>query len=248
MKKIMLSLCLILSACAANPYKVETLKNVEIEKKGSLTDSSSIGINSNNEAVVQSVDSVETELNSLVWWNNNKSMELNSEYAQLKSCRKDLSDPRLGGAERVKLPDLKKKWNEKVTERTGLVDEKLVVVKEQYLKEKIATEKEKSEYYDEVLVMVKESKEECETIMGNSRVKAGLPSTRYQGQITVTPDGKVGSVVERHESNLDDAFDIQKDKDSAKVDMKEERGFQRDLELQKAKNPVPPTTNNPWGY
>lgn len=238
--KLILSLTMLvfLSACATNQNKVESLKDVKVETKGVVSDTTVIGLNSNKEAVIQSTETVQRELNGIVWWNNTKQQELNHEYAELKRCRRDLSDPRLGGAGFVKVPELRKKWDAKSTEKMGLLGDDLVVVKEEYLKERIAVEKDKSQYLDEMIDTVKESREECEWTMGQARVKAGLPSKRYQGQITVTPDGKVGRVLERHEHTLDDAFEIQAEKGEAKVQLKEDRDHNKQIELEKAKRPV----------
>lgn len=205
MKKLLFT-CLILAGCAS-PYKVEKLTDTKLQEKGTVGNSV-IGINGKQEAVVQTVTPVEKELSNVIWWNNNKEAELEESYAMLKRCRKELSDPRLGGSDRVKVPKLKRDWDEKLKERTGLVGEDLVVVKEQYLKERLTLEKEKGQYFESMIDTVKDSLDDCEVMMGSARVKAGLPATRYQGKIKVTPEGNVGEVIAPNENSLDDAFRI----------------------------------------
>ena len=60
---------------------------------------------------------------------------------------------------------------------------------------------------------VKKTRAVCERKMGVARIKAGLPSKRYQGKPVITPTGKVDKMIAPNENSLDDAFKIKEQED-----------------------------------
>ncbi len=215
MKKILLLListsALFLGACASKE-KVKQI-DVKIEEKGTAV-GGVIGLNDDGEAIIQTQTKADQELRGLIWQNNDLEMGLNHEVALLERCREEIADPRLGGnGEIVEIPEIDRmKPTTDLKRELGLVGSDLVVVTKESLPKRLQAERTYQESLEKMSSQVKKHRKNCEFKMGVARTKAGLPSQRYQGKITITPDGKVGQVLERHENNLDDAFDINESK------------------------------------
>lgn len=200
--------------CASN--KIKQL-DTEIEVKGQ-TSNGVIGLQ-NNYAMIQEKRSAEDELRIQQWRNYQVENDLNHEYYMTEWCYSDLSDPRLGGKSEVaEAPDMSKlKSSPQIKEELGLEGEKLVVVKTYSFPEKLKVERDYEQAMNTMLKEVKKTRASCERKMGAARLKAGLPSQRQQGKITVNPSGQVKEVVKEHETNLDDAFRIKKAQEPKRV-------------------------------
>lgn len=216
MKKIIL-LTLFCVGCASS-HKMKEL-DVSIQEKGKVSQNEVVGLNSSGEAVVQQRQKASEELRGIVWWNNNLEQELSSSRHELRRCRVESADPRLGGSGEVTdVPEVDGlKPTSEVREQIGLINEDIMVVKEEYLKDRIKLEKDYNLTLEKMVKMVKGYNQKCEEKLGMQRVKAGLPSQRYQGKFKISSDGKLEQVVERHEKNLDDAFEIQEEKRSKRL-------------------------------
>ena len=130
----------------------------------------------------------------------------------LKWCRKDLADPRLGGSgEITQLPEIDDmKTPTEVKEDFGIEGDALKIVKrESYLK-RLKSERKLEKTLREMAKTIKKSRENCEMRMAGARVKAGLPAQRFEGNVTISPDGKVEKIIYAQEKSLDDAFRIVK--------------------------------------
>jgi hypothetical protein len=130
---------------------------------------------------------------------------------ELKSCRKDLSDPRLGGdgtvPESTDLDSLEDTIAQ--TEEMGLDEESgdLKIVRESFLDDKLKLERKKEKTYRLVIKKSGRHLEECEAKMAAARRSAGLPSKRIEGDGYFLNDGTYVQT-NRNERDLDDAFEM----------------------------------------
>ena len=206
--KAFLLLVLITAGCAS-PNKMKDL-DTQIEPKGKISSNETVALNSSGEAVIQQKQKASEELRGLIWWNNNLEQEVSSERYDLKRCRKESADPRLNGSGEVaQLPEIDGLKSEiQNREQIGLDGKDLVVVKEEYLRDRIKQERDYNTSLEKLLKLVKNYKDKCEDKLSMQRVKADLPVQRFQGQFQISPDGKIEGIVSPHEKNLDDAFEI----------------------------------------
>lgn len=202
---MILSIMFMAVGCASN--KIKQL-DTEMEIKGT-TSQGFVGLK-DNQAIIQEKKSADDELRVQQWKNYQLENDLNHEYHMVEWCYSDLSDPRLGGnGDVAEAPDLKNLKNSvAIKEELGLEGEKLVVVKTYSFEEQLKVERQYEQSMASMIKEIKKTRSSCERKMGAARVKAGLPSKRIQGKITITPDGRVGEVIKEHENNLDDAFRI----------------------------------------
>ena len=207
-KKGLIWLTLMLSACSTNQVKQ---LDTEIDPKGTSQEGV-VGLK-DGEAIIQQKQQADLELKGVQWQNYDLENELSHEQSQVKWCYTDLADPRLGGSGDVSdMPESVIKPSVKVKEELGLEGNNLIVMKTMDFKEKLQAEKTYQQELIKMLSLAKTTREKCERKMGYARVKAGLPSQRFQGRITITPEGNVGSVLAPHEHSLDDAFKIKKER------------------------------------
>ena len=220
-KKILtLALFLGITACSTNQVKQ---LDTSLDPKGN-TNEGTLGLK-DGEAIIQQKNQADLELKGVQWQNYDLENELGHEQSLVKWCYTDLADPRLGGSGEVtEMPELAVKPAVKVKEELGLEGENLIILKTTDFKEKLQAEKKYGQELSKLLTLAKQTREKCERKMGYARVKAGLPSQRYQGKITITPEGNVGEVLAPHENSLDDAFKIKKEnrKPASKVIEKEQ--------------------------
>lgn len=205
MKTTLMITLFVLIGCSSN--KVGQL-NTEIDPKG-FTRNGVIGLK-DNEAIIQEKVKASDELEIQQWKNFALENELNHEHYMAMWCYNDLSDPRLGG--NGELPNspsvMNLKDSVKIKEELGLDGENLIIMRTSSFKEQLEVERK---YFKSLTLMnqeVKKSRASCERKMTVARLKAGLPSKRYQGEITINKKGEVDSVIKEHEKNLDDAFRI----------------------------------------
>lgn len=165
---------LTLGGCASS----KEVKNVDtqIDVK-SNTNAGQIGLNKNNEAVIQESRDAGSELTIQQNVNENLQSTLDYERNQLQTCRREMADPRIGGSgDMAPLPEVDGLKNEnEMREELGL-DEKgnLVVVKKQNLQEKLGAEKAYEKALRNTTKVVKKNREECEFRLGIARKKAGM--------------------------------------------------------------------------
>ena len=208
MKYLGLILMIMVTGCASS-QKLGKVDSRLDSIQGSAEGGAVIGIK-DNQAVIQEKRSGEDELRLQLWKNYQLENDLNHEYYMTEWCYEDLADPRLGGnGEVANAPDLKKIKNSvEVKEEIGLEDKRLVVVKTSSFIEELKVEREYEKAMKEMLSEVKKTRSSCERKMGVARLKAGLPSKRYQGKAIITPSGSIDHMVSPQENNLDDAFKI----------------------------------------
>lgn len=193
----------------ASEHKLNKL-DLTLEEKGRLSENTAIGLNKSGEAIVREQQEVSQQLRGEVWWNNSLEQELTSIQAETYRCRVDLADPRIGGdGEVVEIPELDKVKNtRKIKELIGLDGNRIVVVKEEFLKDRLAQEKAYREALEASIELVKKHKRKCQTLLSVSRVKNGLPAEPTQGKFSISSEGKLLGVESPHEKNLDDAFKL----------------------------------------
>lgn len=218
--KILAVMCVLMTVAGlgcSSKHKMKDL-DVAITEKGSVSSDEVLGLNDSGEAVIQKRKKAVDEVKGLVWYNNNLQFEQSSELASLRRCRVESADVRLGGSgDVVPLPEVDNmKPASKVKEEIGLVNEDILVVKEEYLLDRLEQEKKFSQILESNLELIKKNKVSCEDKLRSKRVQAGLPAERYQGVFKISSDGKLLGVTKPHEKNLDDAFSI---KESEKVEV-----------------------------
>ncbi|MFK7824127.1 MAG: hypothetical protein AB8G05_08220 [Oligoflexales bacterium] len=194
-------------ACTTSE-KVEEI-DTSLDKKGSVGNSH-LGLNDDGVAILQTETTASDELRSQIWLNNDLETAVNHEYYMLKWCRKDLADPRLGGSGEIsQLPEIDDmKTPGQVKEDFGIEGDALKIVKrESYLK-RLKSERKLEKTLRQMIKTVKKSRENCEMRMAGARVKAGLPAARFEGNVSISPEGKVEKVIYAQEKSLDDAFRI----------------------------------------
>lgn len=205
MKYLLIISLVIVSACSSN--KIKPL-DTNIDIKGT-TSNGVLGLQ-NNEAVIQEKRKADDELRLQEWSNFQLENELNHEHYMVMWCYEDLADPRLGGnGEMPKTPEIMNMKNSvAIKEELGLEGTRLMVVKTSSFKERLEVERSYEKSLIEMTKLVKQSRKDCERKMTVARLKAGLPGKRYQGKITVDKNGHTDTVIQQHEHNLDDAFNI----------------------------------------
>lgn len=188
-------------------YEVKEV-DTKLEVKDSI-DGSKVGINENDEVVVQTETDASDELRTQKWVNSRLEDDLNHDYAELEQCREDLADPRLGGTGSVTdIPEIDNlKGMSEVKEEFGLTEDgSLKVVKKEYFLDLLKKERKYEKTLRSMTKVIKKHKESCQRRMGAERTKAGLPAKRYQASGYFTDDGTwIGT--DKAENNLDDAFE-----------------------------------------
>lgn len=207
------TLIIIISGIWASCTNDKVVKEIDssLEIKGSVA-GSSLGLNKNNEAILQSSTDADDELRGQVWENHDRENTLKFEYHMLKWCRQDIADTRLGGSGEVaNMPEIDQmKTAIELKEEFGIENGELKVVKKEHYVDRLKAERKYAHALKDMIRKVKKSRETCEITMGQMRIKAGLPAKRYQGNITIDTEGKISKVIQANENSLDDAFRIQK--------------------------------------
>jgi len=87
-------------------------------------DKDKIGLNNEGEVILQSEVDASDELRTQQWLNHKHEDEIEREYLELKQCREDLADPRLGGRGSVdEIPQIDNlKSTEDIKEKFGIDD------------------------------------------------------------------------------------------------------------------------------
>ena len=210
MKVVLLGLWVLWgSSCTTTEGTVEEMDN-EIKTSGQIMDSK-IGVNDDNQAIIQTETAADDELRIQQWNNNKKEDEVESEFLALKQCREDRADPRLGGSGDVRpIPAVDNlKMPSEIKEQIGIdsKDGQLKVVKKELYVKRLKQERRYEVTLNKMLKTLVQYKESCERKMRQARVKAGLPGQRYKAEGYYTADG-TWVQTRKGENTLDDAFEI----------------------------------------
>jgi hypothetical protein len=208
MKRTILFTIAILAFPSCSSHKIKPVDE-PLDVKGKMGDTE-IGLNKDDQAVLQEQTAVEDEIRSMTWKNYEAERKVKQDREDLIACRKDLADPRLGGNKKLDpLPDLAMKEDHgKEEEKIGLTKNgRIKVVKKQYLDEKIEKQRQWAESLEKVGKEIKNLREECERDLGYKRVEHGLPAERYPALGYYGPNGNF-IVTRPAERTLDDAFKI----------------------------------------
>lgn len=98
MKKYII-LALLVTGCASE-HKMSQI-SAPLEEKGKVSSTETLGLNDSGEAIIQEKERADQELRGLVWQNNESEQEVNSLWHELKRCREESADSRLGGSGEV---------------------------------------------------------------------------------------------------------------------------------------------------
>jgi hypothetical protein len=208
MKRVLLVILALAAFPACSSHKVKPVDE-PLDVKGKMGDTE-IGMNKDDQAIVQDETAVEDELRTMTWKNYETERKIKQNREDLIACRRDLADPRLGGNKKMDpVPDLAMKEDHgKQDEKIGLTQNgRIKVVKKQYLDEKIEKQREWAESLQKVGGEVEQQRVECERELGYKRVEHGLPAERYPALGYYGPNGNF-IVTRPAEHNLDDAFKI----------------------------------------
>lgn len=144
------SFILSLVACSTNPHKAEKIET-DLDKQEKMTGEQSIGVKDGNMVFQKKVNMAEElrrlqvdvySLEDKVY--GNRKFGSQGLYGNLKSCRKDLVDPKNGGNGKLKWTEPLDRVTDKEEEfKIGLDDkDKIVGVSEEFLKDRIERFKE----------------------------------------------------------------------------------------------------------
>jgi hypothetical protein len=182
-------------------------ENIDVKAKMGNSD---IGINEDEDAVIQESVAVEDELRKLTWQNYETERKLKSEREELIRCRTDLADPRLSGNKKLEpIPELQISEDlSKVQQKLGITKSgRIKVVKKEFLQDRMDKETRYKESIESLLNVLADHRQNCERDLGYVRVQHGLPAQRYTAEGYHGPKGNF-VVTRPAEKNLDDAFRI----------------------------------------
>jgi hypothetical protein len=182
-------------------------ENIDVKAKMGNSD---IGINDDEDAVIQESVAVEDELRKLTWQNYETERKLKSEREELIRCRTDLADPRLSGNKKLDpIPELQISEDlSKVQQKLGITKSgRIKVVKKEFLQDRMDKETRYKESLESLLNVLADHRQNCERDLGYVRVQHGLPAQRYAAEGYHGPKGNF-VVTRAAERNLDDAFRI----------------------------------------
>lgn len=167
-----------------------------------------IGLNDDEEAVIQEAVPVEDELRALTWNTYELERKLKAEREDLIRCRTDLADPRLSGNKQLEtIPELEISEDlSKVQQKLGITASgRIKVIRKEYLVDRIEKETQYKASLEKLLEVISQHQRSCERELGYVRVQHGLPSNRYRALGYYGPEGNF-IVTREAEKNLDDAF------------------------------------------
>lgn len=208
--KIVLALAALFAfqACTSNDHEVRDVETL-IEKKGRVGDKD-IGINKDGEAIIQEKVEADDELRRQQWTNNVLTEKFETEHFELRRCRTEISDPRLGGDGNVReIPEIDNMAStDGVKEEFG-ADEQgdLKVVRREYYLERLNQERKVERKLRDMLKTVSKYREDCGRKLSHARVRSGLPANRYTAKGYYSGDG-TWVETRKAELTLDDAFEI----------------------------------------
>lgn len=208
MKTIIIFAALVLNACATNEYKVKTISTA-LDVKGNVN-GQKLGINDNQEVILQEEVRAQDELRIAENVNLSFESDIESEAAELKRCKRDLADPRLGGSG-VLPPDGEYDMRpfEKVKEEFGLAEDgDLKIVRRSFYADRLKAARQYDTSLRKMLKVLKRQNEECTFKLGMARNKVGLPSERIMAEGYFNSKG-IWVETRKGEQTVGDAFEIQ---------------------------------------
>jgi hypothetical protein len=191
--------------CASKKYGDEKL-DTKLETSDKKT-SDKFGFDKERNLVLQEKTAATDELITQTHVNEELQSKLQHEFQQLKRCRMDLADVRLGGTgEMAPLPEIDGIKNDPSFKETVGVDEsgELVFIRQEKFEDKLKGEKSAEKTIRRLTKVVVNNREQCELRMRKARVEKGLPAERTQA-VTRYEGGQV-IIIQPAERNLDDAF------------------------------------------
>lgn len=208
MKRVLFVVCamLVVTGCASKKLKPVD-ENLDVKAKMGTKE---IGLNDDEEAVIQENVAVEDELRKATWQNYETERKLKSERDELIRCRTDLADPRLSGNKKLEpIPELEmSKDLSKIQTKLGITQNgRIKVIKREFLTDRIEKEERYKDSLESLLNVISVQRVNCERDLGYIRVQHGLPSERYPAVGYYGPEGNF-IVTRPAERNLDDAFRI----------------------------------------
>ncbi len=239
MKTILLPCLIALAMTAGCASKKIKPVDEEIEVKAKMG-AKEIGLNEDEEGVIQESVAVEDELRKVTWYNYETERKLKSEREDLIRCRTELADPRLSGNKQLDpIPELELTEDlSKVQQKLGITKNgRIKVIKKEFLTDRIEKEERYKESLESLLKVLSNHRRECERDLGYARVQHGLPAERYPALGHYGPKGNY-IVTRPAEKNLDDAFRIlaQQSHKGKKQELKEKIMKQKML---RASDPAP---------
>ncbi|MEN9528415.1 MAG: hypothetical protein RI932_288 [Pseudomonadota bacterium] len=191
--------------CASKKYGDEKIQT-KLETSDKKT-SEKMGFDKERNLLIQDKTSATDELMAQTHVNESLQAKLQHEYQQLKRCRTELADVRLGGTgEMAPMPEIDGIKDDPSYKETVGIDESgnLVFVRQEKFEDRIKSEKNAEQSYRRLTKVIAGNREQCELRMRKARVENGLPAertpavTRYEGGQVI--------IVQPAERNLDDAF------------------------------------------
>lgn len=203
-----LIIAVLLTVGCATEHKMQKLDMV-LTPKGQVGNRT-LGLTDSNELILQEEQAADDELRVQQAVNSKLQFELEHESFELKRCRMDMADPRIGGSGNVPAIDEidGMKTTETIKEEIGLTDSgEVKIVRKGYFLDKLKLERAYEKSLRKMHSTISRHREECEFKMAIARRSAGLPSKRYQGEGYFT-NGGVWVQTDQNEGSLDDAFEI----------------------------------------
>lgn len=197
-----------LSACSTTDYKVQTI-STKLDVKGNVN-GQKLGINDQNEVILQEEVRAQDELRTAEAVNMSFEENIRYEAFELKRCKRDLADPRLGGhGELPPESEYDLRPYEKVKEEFGLAEDgDLKIVRKSYFVDRLKTARQYDTSLRKMIKVLKRLNEECTFKMGMARNKVGLPSERVMAEGYFNAKG-TWVETRKGENSLGDAFEIQ---------------------------------------
>ena len=162
MKNIVVFLALFVVACST-PHRVKDLDDTEFQIKGESRNGS-IGLNGKDQVVIKNERSVTLELQVQDLVNGRLRDKAESALYALKTCRRSLVDPTLGGTGRVSpLPDVDElRPIVEIREEMGLdKDGSLKIVSEEFLDARLTAERQYERELRKILAVAEQHGEDC---------------------------------------------------------------------------------------
>jgi len=202
---LLVGTALFMGGCASKKFgdeKITTQLDTGNEKK-----SEKFGFDKDRNLVLQEKTSATDELMVQTHVNEELRSKLQHEYQQLRRCRVDLADVRLGGSgEMAPMPEIDGLATDKNYKETVGFDEsgELVFVRQEKFEDKLKAEKTAEKSMRKLQKVISNNKNDCELRMRKARVEKGLPAERSKAIIRY--EGGQTVIVRPAELSLDDAF------------------------------------------
>jgi hypothetical protein len=202
---LLIGTALVVGGCASKKYGDEKI-STQLDTGNEKT-SEKFGFDKDRNLVLQDKTSATDELMIQTHVNEELRSKLQHEYQQLRRCRVDLADVRLGGSgEMAPMPEIDGIAADKAYNETVGFDEsgELVFVRQEKFEDRIKAEKAAEKSMRRLQKVITNNKNDCELRMRKARVEKGLPAERSKAIIRY--EGGQAVIVRPAELSLDDAF------------------------------------------